>query len=116
MGCPVIATNIGAPPETVRATPFVLPEERTGWLVPPDDAQALATIMQELLELTEEQKRKIRQNTIENVRHFFSDGLMKLQTLAVYDELLETDFARQFEKSTGLADLSAQPLGSYPGS
>ena len=23
MGCPVIATNIGAPPETVRAKPYV---------------------------------------------------------------------------------------------
>ena len=35
MGCPVIATNIGAPPETVLAPPRVVPSERTGWLIPP---------------------------------------------------------------------------------
>ena len=39
MGVPVIATNIGAPPETVVTEPR---PERTGWLVPPGDAGALA--------------------------------------------------------------------------
>ncbi len=35
MGRPVIATDIGAPPEIIE-------EGRTGWLVPPGDAKALA--------------------------------------------------------------------------
>ena len=39
MGAPVIATDIGAPPETVKIAPE---SERTGWLVPPGDPQALA--------------------------------------------------------------------------
>ena len=42
MGCPVIATAIGAPPETVLAEPAVPEDAITGWLVPPGDAGALA--------------------------------------------------------------------------
>ena len=42
MGSPVIATAIGAPPETVLAEPAVGKEAITGWLVPPGDAAALA--------------------------------------------------------------------------
>jgi glycosyltransferase involved in cell wall biosynthesis len=41
VGCPVIATDIGAPPETVRAEPAVAPDAITGWLVPPGDAGRL---------------------------------------------------------------------------
>ena len=37
MGCPVIATNIGAPPETVLSVPAVPATQRTGWLVAPAD-------------------------------------------------------------------------------
>ncbi|KAB2850196.1 MAG: glycosyltransferase family 4 protein, partial [Hyphomicrobiaceae bacterium] len=51
MGCPVIATNIGAPPETVLAPPTASEEERTGWLVPPADAAALAKAIGEALDL-----------------------------------------------------------------
>ena len=42
MGSPVIATAIGAPPETVLAEPAVGKDAITGWLVPPGDADALA--------------------------------------------------------------------------
>ena len=42
MGSPVIATAIGAPPETVLAEPAVGKDAITGWLVPPGDAAALA--------------------------------------------------------------------------
>jgi glycosyltransferase involved in cell wall biosynthesis len=42
MGAPVVVSNIGAAPETVLAPPEAADNERTGWRVPPDDAQALA--------------------------------------------------------------------------
>ena len=42
MGCPVIATAIGAPPETVLAEPTAAEDAITGWLVPAGDAGALA--------------------------------------------------------------------------
>ncbi len=38
----MIATAIGAPPETVLAEPAVAEDATTGWLVPPGDAGALA--------------------------------------------------------------------------
>ena len=38
LACPVIATNIGAPPETVLAQPIAAKQEITGWLVPPGNA------------------------------------------------------------------------------
>ncbi len=38
MGCPVVATDHGAPPETILAPPKVPAGERTGWLVRPGDA------------------------------------------------------------------------------
>ena len=51
MGAPVIATAIGAPPETVLAEPAVPPDAITGWLVPPGDAGALAERLAQALAL-----------------------------------------------------------------
>ena len=44
MGCPVIATDIGAPPETVLAEPRTRAEDSTGWLVAPGDPGPLAEL------------------------------------------------------------------------
>ena len=52
MGSPVIATAIGAPPETVLAEPAVAEDATTGWLVPPGDAGALAERLAGALALT----------------------------------------------------------------
>ena len=51
MGCPVIATAIGAPPETVLAAPSASKSAITGWLVPPGDPTALADRLAEALTL-----------------------------------------------------------------
>src|SRR6185312_5185347 len=51
MACPVISTNIGAPPETVLAPPRVPETERTGWLVPPGDIAAYGAALLETLSL-----------------------------------------------------------------
>ena len=53
MGCPVIATTIGAPPETVRAAPSIPKNEVTGWLVPPNEPQALARALTQVLAMDE---------------------------------------------------------------
>ncbi len=98
MGCPVIATNIGAPPETVRAQPHVEEGEMTGWLVPPADPVAFADALGEVLNLQPDNYRQLSSHAIDNVRKSFSDQLMKAQTLAVYDELLGTDFAMRYER------------------
>ena len=97
MGCPVIATNIGAPPETVRAKPFVTDDKMTGWLVPPADPSALAQALGEVLALAPDSYQKLSTQAIDNTRQHFSDELMKRQTLAVYDELLGTDFVERYQ-------------------
>ena len=100
MGCPVIATNIGAPPETVRAEPFVSKNETTGWLVPPSDPEALAEALFAALKMGPEDHQQLAGRAIENIRHCFSDQLMKAQTLAVYDELLGTEFAARYKEAS----------------
>lgn len=90
MGCPVIATDIGAPPETVAATPNVGPEEVTGWLVPPGNPERLAEAMGEALSLSPEARRAQGDRARARVLTNFSLTTMRLDTLDVYDRLLGT--------------------------
>ncbi len=68
MGCPVIATRIGAPPETVLSPPEHGPQTMTGWLVPPgslDFGQAgnCSTMVEYRVETCEPNKVTIRTKT-----------------------------------------------------
>lgn len=96
MGCPVIATAIGAPPETVLSCPHVPRDAATGWLVPPADAKALARAMAEALSLSAEERRAMGVRARAHVAASFSLNAMKQHTLAVYDELLNTDLVEVF--------------------
>ena len=98
IGCPVIATDIGAPPETVRAIPFVRESETTGWLVPPDQPDELASALTKVLALNEGAYRELSARAVDNASQHFSDQLMKMQTLVIYDELLGTDFAGKMKQ------------------
>ncbi len=97
-GCPVIATNIGAPPETVRAGPDCPNNERTGWLVPPGDTDKLVEALREGLGLTSQERNEIGRRARIHVAGAFSLAAMKQQTLQVYDELLGTQLARNGKK------------------
>ena len=90
MGCPVIATDIGAPPETVAAPPKVSREEATGWLVPPGDAARLAAAMAEALSLGPDALAALQSRARSRVLTHFSLESMRLDTLDVYDKLLGT--------------------------
>lgn len=90
MGCPVIATDIGAPPETVAAPPNAPAAEATGWLVPPGDAARLADAMAEALSLDPAARRALGERARNRVLTHFSLDSMRRQTLAVYDNLLGT--------------------------
>lgn len=96
MGCPVISTNIGAPPETVLATPHVPAARRTGWLVPPDDAPSLASALSEALSLSADDHRALGDRARSHVLTSFSLDAMRRETLAVYDEVLGTRLAATF--------------------
>jgi len=100
MGCPVIATNIGAPPETVLSEPAVTKIEATGWLVPPGDAQALSQALERLLELPAEEVSAMAERSRNRVSEQFSLNSMKTKTLAVYDELLQTELRKSFLRSS----------------
>jgi glycosyltransferase involved in cell wall biosynthesis len=95
MGCPVIATAIGAPPETVRAEPHVGRGEITGWLIPPADAHALARQIGSALALTAEERSAIGGRARAHVLENFSLADMKNATLGVYDQLLGTSLGAQ---------------------
>lgn len=96
-GCPVIAADYGAPPETVKAAPKYLAGEATGWLVPSADVEALAACLKEALALDAGARTSIGQRARRNVMENFTDETMKRQTLLVYDELLHTQMQARFD-------------------
>ncbi|WP_342234998.1 glycosyltransferase family 4 protein [Inquilinus sp. OTU3971] len=81
LGRPVIATNIGAPPEVVA-------EGETGWLVPPGDPDALAAVIDHALSLTPEERGWMADRAIATVAAHYTKEAMTGSTLAVYRELL----------------------------
>jgi glycosyltransferase involved in cell wall biosynthesis len=93
MGCPVIATNIGAPPETVLAEPRAAPDTATGWLVPPGDAAALADRIGRALDMSADAREALAKRARVHAIHNFSLQPMQRATLAVYDHLLSTALA-----------------------
>lgn len=88
MTCPVIATDIGAPPETVRAEPAVDREAITGWLVPPNDPSRLAEALSTALALTPSEREAIGRRARAHALARFSLAQLRACTLAVYDELI----------------------------
>jgi glycosyltransferase involved in cell wall biosynthesis len=95
MGCPVIVSNLGALPETI-----VSPEQDaarfTGWLVPANDADALADRLRLALSLTPAERAKIGQRAGARAGVEFALSQMQAKTLAVYDELLGTNLAELY--------------------
>ena len=79
-GCLVLATAHGGACETVK-------DGETGFLVPPGDAKAMAEKLDEMLEMSEEAKARMRAAAVESVRSNFSTARMCEETLALYREL-----------------------------
>lgn len=96
MGCPVIATRIGAAPETVRAVPAYSADEITGWLIPPNDPGALADRLRAALALSGEQRAAMGARARTHIMSAFSLESMQLATLRAYDELLGSTLADRF--------------------
>ncbi len=95
MGCPVIATDLGAPPETVLWDTKSL-GGTTGWLVAPGDAKALAGALAEGLALPQDRRAEMGQRARAHVLASFSLDAMRLATLEVYDRLLGTGLAAAY--------------------
>ena len=109
MGSPVIATAIGAPPETVLAEPTTAADAVTGWLVPPGDAGALAERLAGALALTGAERAPIADRARAHVLALFTVQAMQRRTLAVYDRLLGTVLERNYLQAS-------TPKPAFPGS
>lgn len=81
MGRPTIATNIGGSKETII-------DGVTGWLVPPNDPDALAKTIDKVLSLPDDQKQFIAEQASIHARTHFTKEQMTTATLLVYDELM----------------------------
>jgi glycosyltransferase involved in cell wall biosynthesis len=88
MGTPVIVSDLGAVPETVIGPPQCLPQERTGWHVPPGDAGALADAIADVLALRPSQRDALACRARQHVEGHFSLEHMVGETLDVYTALL----------------------------
>ncbi len=77
MGVPVIASDLGATRETV------LPD-LTGWLVPPDDPEALAEKIHAVLQLPAAERERLAQQAAARAHEKFALPMMTAATLAVY--------------------------------
>lgn len=93
MECPVIATSIGAPPETIVDAGTAGLDSATGWLVPPGSASSLAASLDEALSLGPDARVRLGRRARSHVAESFTLAAMKSATLAVYDELLGSSLA-----------------------
>jgi glycosyltransferase involved in cell wall biosynthesis len=84
MGTPVIAANLAAAPETVLAPPMVEESSRTGFLVPPGNAAALALAIASVLSLGATASGKLSSRARKHVETCFSAEHMCAATLEAY--------------------------------
>jgi glycosyltransferase involved in cell wall biosynthesis len=82
MGRPVVASDHGGARETV--IPW-----QTGWLVKPDDSNALATAIAEALALDPAEREKMAEVARAHVLKQFTVAQMRAATLAVYRQILD---------------------------
>ena len=88
MARPVIASGIGALPETVLAPPRVAAAQRTGWLTKPRDALDLARALAAALALDDQMLAQLCARARAFAERKFSPARICEATLAVYAALL----------------------------
>ena len=97
MGCPVIVSDIGAAPETILPA-FPGEQDYTGWMVPRHDPTAIAERVAGALALSTQELAALGARARRHVAAKFTLSHMQRATLAVYDELLGTRLAPQFDE------------------
>lgn len=116
MGCPVVASNIGAFPETIAPEPGLLARvesvsgARAGnapfatgrgpWLFEPGNAKALSESIRIALSMDSEALEACRQRVMHRARSEFSKRTLQLHTLSVYDRLIGTQLAETFRTAS----------------
>ena len=88
MARPVIASAIGILPENILAPPRMPDELRTGWLVRPGDAAALAAALHESLSLDLAAYRALAARARQFAEFMFSPQNVATSVLNIYAGLL----------------------------
>jgi glycosyltransferase involved in cell wall biosynthesis len=96
MGCPVIANQEGGPAETVLDVDAMGADAFTGWLIAPKNPAVLAVTLEKALSLTQAERLHLRSRARAHIMAKFNADQMRIDTLAVYDELLDSDLASSF--------------------
>jgi glycosyltransferase involved in cell wall biosynthesis len=109
MGTPAIATDLGAPPETMLPHPRVPLSNATGWIVPPADAAALAQALGDALDMPPGLRVAMGERARARTLEHFSLGAMKRKTLQVYDKLLLTNLVEVFDNEQQTQRISVIP-------
>ena len=86
LGRLVIGTNHGGSKESIF-------NEKTGWLVEPNDPIELAFCLNDILNVTNEKRAEIAKNAMNHARQYYSKETMCSKTLDVYNELAPRDAA-----------------------
>lgn len=86
MGCPVIATDIGAPPEFLNLGKGEA--QATAWLVPVADGKAIAGKISTILEFDADELSQMAEIARHYVKETFTTLNMQNQTIEVYEALL----------------------------
>lgn len=102
MGCPVIVSEIGALPETLRRS-----GDASGWVVPPADPGALAQAMAMALGLSPTQRARMNAAARANAATFSKTALQR-KTLQVYDALLNSRLSAPYLHALGSAEYAGE--------
>ncbi len=84
----VIVTDLGGAGETVMTPPAVSEDQRTGWKVPPKNAEAITNAVRSALKLNEFEREEILNRARLHVEERFSTDRMCLETIQIYKSLL----------------------------
>jgi glycosyltransferase involved in cell wall biosynthesis len=87
MGTPVVAADLGAARELILAPPLVPESARTGYLVQPGDAPALALAIAKVLMLGATARSQLAARAIAHVEKNYSSGRMCAEILKAYSEV-----------------------------
>jgi glycosyltransferase involved in cell wall biosynthesis len=107
MGCPVVVSDLGALPETIRKSDGA--KIGTGWTFPAGEAAALAEQIAEVLSLPPAATALIADAAREHVTTKFSKTALQRRTLHVYDNLLDSRLAARFDQNF-IGDEDFMPL------
>ncbi len=89
MARPVIASSAGALPECLLAPPRIADELRTGWVVPPGDAEELSRALSDVLSLDAKTTAALGERARQFATYMFSPESVVTATLEVYNSLLQ---------------------------